>query len=433
MWQNRMAGQQYETFNDLLKHVKDLVGDRTLAAMRTKPASHHQGPQPMDIGQVVDDPNLDLNAMYGYKGKGKGKTGWGQPSWEQPQKGEKGKSKGKGKAKGDKGKGKGKDIQCWTCSGWGHRSNQCPSEHQGGGKGVNEVGEGPQTEPSEPSSPEEQEEEEEPAWLGIIEDAPQILTKVEKKEKKKKKISWSPMVVNYNRNPTTTTTAPTKTATSSALEQEKGRRHPWTSSPGGFHARSRATGRSPSWEDYNQFSLLEDADEESEDGDEEIMVVTEPSSTSRWTKISAIIDSGAVEHVLPERWLPCIKMEESPGSKAGKKYLSATGQEIPNLGQKAIVGKTREGQARGIVFQVAPVRKPLMSVAKMNEAGNDVNLTGARPHILNTKTKQITDLRREGKTFILDLWVKHPGADNDLRTATRPEVISRASGFSRRG
>ena len=138
------------------------------------------------------------------------------------------------------------------------------------------------------------------------------------------------MVVNYNRNPTTTT-APTTTTTKSvnALTAETGRQHPWTSSPGGFHARSRAAGRSPSksWEDYNQCSLLEDADGASEDeGQEEIMVITEPTSTSSWTKISAIIDSGVVEHVLPERWLPCIQMEESPGSRAGKKYLSATGQ-----------------------------------------------------------------------------------------------------------
>eukprot|EP00972_Heterocapsa_arctica_P076494 11282991-Heterocapsa_arctica.AAC.1 len=27
MWQNRLAGQPYETINNLLKHVKDLVGD----------------------------------------------------------------------------------------------------------------------------------------------------------------------------------------------------------------------------------------------------------------------------------------------------------------------------------------------------------------------------------------------------------------------
>eukprot|EP00972_Heterocapsa_arctica_P068238 10079607-Heterocapsa_arctica.AAC.1 len=49
-----------------------------------------------------------------------------------------------------------------------------------------------------------------------------------------------------------------------------------------------------------------------------------------------------------------------------------------------------------------------MSVAKMNEAGNDVNPRGDNPHIENTKSGQITALRREEKTFILDLWIKHP-------------------------
>eukprot|EP00972_Heterocapsa_arctica_P056015 8261494-Heterocapsa_arctica.AAC.1 len=79
------------------------------------------------------------------------------------------------------------------------------------------------------------------------------------------------MVVNYNRNPTTTTTTPTKTS---------------------------------SWANYNQLSLLEDAEDASEDeGQDEIMFVTEATSASRWTKILAIVDSGAVEHVLPERWL----------------------------------------------------------------------------------------------------------------------------------
>eukprot|EP00972_Heterocapsa_arctica_P103754 15291227-Heterocapsa_arctica.AAC.1 len=67
-------------FNDLLNHVKDLVGDRTLAAMKTKRTNHHnQGPQPMNIGQF-DEPNLDLNAFGGKGGKGgKGPKVWGQP------------------------------------------------------------------------------------------------------------------------------------------------------------------------------------------------------------------------------------------------------------------------------------------------------------------------------------------------------------------
>ena len=402
MWQNRMAGQQYETFYDLLKHVKDLVGDRTLAAMKTKPTTHHhhnQGPQPMDIGQFDE---TDLNA-FGGKGKGgKGPNTWGQPSWGQP-KGDKGKgkAKGKGQPKGEKGKGKGKDVQCWTCSGWGHRSNQCPNDT---GKGVNEVAEGPQAAaPEEHQVTEEPGEDEEPPWLGMLTDAPR---------RKRGKTTWSPMNIVFNRGPTPTT---------------------------GFHTRSRTTGRSTNYEGYNQFSLLEDADDYDDDaGHDEIMLVTEAATkteaatTTRWTKVSTIVDSGAVEHVLPEHWLPTIRMEESPGSRVGKKYLSATGQEIPNLGQKALYTKTREGQSRGICFQVAPVRKPLMSVAKMNEAGNDVNLRGNNPHIMNIKTKEITALRREGKTFILDLWVKIPGALKNKTLEVDP-TPNKSFGFTRRG
>ena len=40
------------------------------------------------------------------------------------------------------------------------------------------------------------------------------------------------------------------------------------------------------------------------------------------------------------------------------------------------------------------MRKALISAAKMNEAGNDVNLRGDSPHILNLKTNQVTALRR---------------------------------------
>eukprot|EP00972_Heterocapsa_arctica_P036054 5306070-Heterocapsa_arctica.AAC.1 len=88
----------------------------------------------------------------------------------------------------------------------------------------------------------------------MIIDAPPILTKVQRK--KDYTARRSPMVVNYNRNPTTTTTTPRETS---------------------------------SWANYNLFSLLEDAEEESEDeGYEDIMVVTEATTSTSWTKISAI-------------------------------------------------------------------------------------------------------------------------------------------------
>jgi hypothetical protein len=185
------------------------------------------------------------------------------------------------------------------------------------------------------------------------------------------------------------------------------------------------------------FSILEDADDDESEGDDddgEIYIVTE-AAASCYTKVSAIIDSGAVEHVLPPSFLPRVRMTESPGSKAGKRYLSATGEAIPNLGQKVLYGKTREGQPRNITFQIAPVRKPLISVAKMGDAGNDVNLTD-KPHIRNRVTGQVTALRREGKTFILDLWVRHAtsaAAAADAAAATKAATTAAEQrGFSRR-
>ena len=74
----------------------------------------------------------------------------------------------------------------------------------------------------------------------------------------------------------------------------------------------------------------------------------------------------------------------------------------------------------------------------MCEAGNDVNLT-EKPHIRNRQTGQVTALRREGKTFVLDLWVRHrtsAAAAATAAAATTAAATAAAAaeqrGFSRR-
>ena len=69
--------------------------------------------------------------------------------------------------------------------------------------------------------------------------------------------------------------------------------------------------------------------------------------------------------------------------------------------------KTREGQDKQMVVQVGPVRKALISVARLNEAGNEVIL-GGKAYIRNLKTGSVTALRKSGRSFILDMWVKLP-------------------------
>jgi hypothetical protein len=44
----------------------------------------------------------------------------------------------------------------------------------------------------------------------------------------------------------------------------------------------------------------------------------------------------------------------------------------------------------------------------MNEAGNDVHLQGNNPHIKNVKTGQTTKLRKQGRCYLLDLWIWVP-------------------------
>ena len=44
-----------------------------------------------------------------------------------------------------------------------------------------------------------------------------------------------------------------------------------------------------------------------------------------WVKIEVVMDSGAAESVAPADTAPWLPILESPGSRAGRKYMSASG------------------------------------------------------------------------------------------------------------
>ena len=48
------------------------------------------------------------------------------------------------------------------------------------------------------------------------------------------------------------------------------------------------------------------------------------------------MDSGAAESVAPPSVAPRVKIEESDGSRRGQTYLSASGDRLPNLGEKKL-------------------------------------------------------------------------------------------------
>ena len=57
-------------------------------------------------------------------------------------------------------------------------------------------------------------------------------------------------------------------------------------------------------------------------------------------------------------------------------------------------------------WTVCEVQRPLISVAKMVEAGNKVYLEDKNPRVVNCKTGQATALRKQNGVFVLDLWVR---------------------------
>ena len=140
---------------------------------------------------------------------------------------------------------------------------------------------------------------------------------------------------------------------------------------------------------------------------EELMNLTEGKNTKMdgWEKITAVVDSGAARSVMPKEMLTHLAVRETSESRGGECFKAAGGAEIPNLGVKKVTAVTQEGHKRVMEWVVCPVRRPLISVAKVVEAGNDVYLGSRSPRIVNTKTGQCTYLRKQGGVYVLDLWV----------------------------
>ena len=104
--------------------------------------------------------------------------------------------------------------------------------------------------------------------------------------------------------------------------------------------------------------------------------------------------------------------------RAGGRYRAANGARIPNLGEQRVPFQTAEGHKCRLLFQIAPVEKPLISVAQLGRTGNRVVLDGAGGYIENVRSGQRMNIVKEGNVYTLVMRV--PSAEP-------------ASGFARRG
>ena len=69
---------------------------------------------------------------------------------------------------------------------------------------------------------------------------------------------------------------------------------------------------------------------------------------------------------------PGVAVRPSAGSGEGRIFTSCAGAAIPNLGEQELHVVTDNGMDRTVLFQLADVSRPLMSVSAICDRGNRV-------------------------------------------------------------
>ena len=84
-------------------------------------------------------------------------------------------------------------------------------------------------------------------------------------------------------------------------------------------------------------------------------------------KLETVVDSGDAESVVPVQMAPWVPRQESEGSKRGQTYLSASGEKLPNMGDKKFDMVTSEGNWAGDLPSCGGDKTTLLSVQDVRQ------------------------------------------------------------------
>ena len=99
-------------------------------------------------------------------------------------------------------------------------------------------------------------------------------------------------------------------------------------------------------------------------------------------------------------------LEESEQSRAGVEYLPAgVDTTVRDLGNRTLSCDV-EGKARRMRFHVCKVRKPLLAVSAMVDAGHDVHFSRSGSYAYHRDTKEYTRITRENGIYVMEATVK---------------------------
>ena len=106
-----------------------------------------------------------------------------------------------------------------------------------------------------------------------------------------------------------------------------------------------------------------------------------------------VVDAG--EKVMPRSMFTDIGIRQTERSKNGKGLKGPGGENIKNYGLQIMSARTPEGFGRKSTWQVADVRRLLVSASHIIQAGNDLFIGKDEAYIMNRKEKSMLKKGRE--------------------------------------
>ena len=131
---------------------------------------------------------------------------------------------------------------------------------------------------------------------------------------------------------------------------------------------------------------------------------------AKWTdiEIEVALDSGSVVHIASEADTPAYVLDSSPSAKPCEEFVVGDGGTMKNMGQKTL--NLSSGCASfSSVFQIAAVHRPLMSVGRICDNGNEVLFTADKAIVRGTDgTELCTFTRSGGGLYVAKLKLSSP-------------------------
>ena len=131
--------------------------------------------------------------------------------------------------------------------------------------------------------------------------------------------------------------------------------------------------------------------------------------TPKATIINVALDSGACDHVANKDDLRGLKIRETAASRAGRGYIAANGERIPNEGECEVALKdSTAGAEFSSLFQLAPVSRPLFSVSRICDRGCEVHFNKQKATVTKNGRK-LAVFERQNGLYVANMEIRGEG------------------------